>query len=370
MGITVQEIGNAPALEVAGSGDVKMSAEGFAVLWTQEHQDFLWREQVVFSFLAVAVRVLGAVEAAFGGGHFPEDIICCPLGNLQIQRLPRHGKGLDIGQDHQRVVIEHLFKVWNQKFLVGGIPAEAKAYVVKQPAAIHLFQRAPGHFQAFRVAPALIAGQQKQQIVGRRKLGRTPKATVCEVVGTAEHGDGGFGQVLGNLGGRGLALFQVSDDRLRPLCEFGAVAFPHVMNGLQKRLKADHLTPAVSGEVGPGEEGLLIRRHEDAGGPAAAAGEGLTDRHVDAVHIRALFSVYLDGDEIPVQEFRDPCVLKALAGHDVAPVAGAVANAEEHRLLLFLGLTEGLLAPGVPIHGILGVLQQIGTRLILQSIGH
>jgi len=43
----------------------------------------------------------------------------------------------------------------------GMIPAEAKTYVVIQPAAVHLFQRVPGHFQAFRVATALIAGQQK-----------------------------------------------------------------------------------------------------------------------------------------------------------------------------------------------------------------
>lgn len=44
MGIAVQQVGNAPAFEDAGGGDVKMSAEGFAVLCPQEPQDFLWRE--------------------------------------------------------------------------------------------------------------------------------------------------------------------------------------------------------------------------------------------------------------------------------------------------------------------------------------
>lgn len=137
--------------------------------------------------------------------------------------------------------------------------------------------------------------------MGRRKCRRAAKAAVSGVVGATEHGDGGFDQVFGRFVGRCLALPQVPDDGFRSLYKCGAVAYPFFMNDLQKCLKADYMSPAVPGEVGSSEEGFLIWRHEDAGGLAIAAGEGLTDCHVDAVHIRALFSVYLDGDEISIQ---------------------------------------------------------------------
>ena len=42
--------------------------------------------------------------------------------------------------------------------------------------------------------------------------------------------------------------------------------------------------------------------------------------------------------------------LEALPLHDVAPVAGGVAYAEEHQLPLLPRHPQGLLPPGVPAH--------------------
>ena len=98
----------------------------------------------------------------------------------------------------------------DQEFPVGGIPAEAKAYVVKQSAAVHLFQGVSGHFQACLVTPALIAGQQKQNIVGRRELGRETKAAVHGIIGAAVQGDGGFDQVFGRFVGRCLRCLTIA----------------------------------------------------------------------------------------------------------------------------------------------------------------
>src|ERR1019366_4208143 len=47
-------------------------------------------------------------------------------------------------------------------------------------------------------------------------------------------------------------------------------------------------------------------------------------------------------------------VLEGLVGHHVTPVAGGVADGDEHRLVLCAGAGEGLGTPGQPVDGILG----------------
>ena len=131
-----------------------------------------------------------------------------------------------------------------------------------------------------------------------------------------------------------------------------------------------HAPLALLGEVGSGEEGLLVRTQEEGGGPAAAASEGLADGHVEAVNVRPFLPVYLDGYKTLVQQVGDLLVLEALVGHYVAPVAGAVADAEKDGFILSLGLFKGLLAPGIPVHGIVRVLAQVRAGLALQMVRH
>ena len=49
-------------------------------------------------------------------------------------------------------------------------------------------------------------------------------------------------------------------------------------------------------------------------------------------------------------------VLEGLALHHVAPVAGGVADAEEDGLVFGFGFLQGFFSPGIPIHGVVGVL--------------
>jgi len=88
-----------------------------------------------------------------------------------------------------------------------------------------------------------------------------------------------------------------------------------------------------------------------------------------ASDVGPLLAVHLDTHEIAVQEVGDFLVLERLALHDVAPVARTVADGEEDDLILFLGLGEGLVAPGIPVHGVMGVLEEVGTRLAGQVVG-
>ena len=58
-------------------------------------------------------------------------------------------------------------------------------------------------------------------------------------------------------------------------------------------------------KVSAAEERLQLRREPHRHGPAAAARGGLHERHVDAVHVGALFAIHLDGHVVAVQQVRD-----------------------------------------------------------------
>ncbi len=65
-------------------------------------------------------------------------------------------------------------------------------------------------------------------------------------------------------------------------------------------------------------------------------------RHVDLVDVWPLFAVDLDVDE---QVVHHPCgvfVFKTLVRHDMAPMAGGVADREQDRLVAALGFRQRL----------------------------
>src|SRR5207245_7210820 len=68
-------------------------------------------------------------------------------------------------------------------------------------------------------------------------------------------------------------------------------------------------------------------------------------------------------DEVRVQELGDLEVLVGLLLHDVAPVAGGVADAEQHGPPLAPRGREGLLAPRMPVDGVVRVLEEVRARL-------
>jgi len=51
-------------------------------------------------------------------------------------------------------------------------------------------------------------------------------------------------------------------------------------------------------------------------------------------------------------------------------VATGIADTQEYRLILFLCFFKRFISPGEPIHGIIGVLEQIGGFFLDQAIGY
>jgi len=89
---------------------------------------------------------------------------------------------------------------------------------------------------------------------------------------------------------------------------------------------------------------------------------------VDRVHVRAFLAVDLHVDEGVVELGRDLVVLERLVGHDVAPVAGGVPDAEEDRHVAALRLGERLLTPREPVHGVVRVLAQVRGGLVSETV--
>jgi hypothetical protein len=53
----------------------------------------------------------------------------------------------------------------------------------------------------------------------------------------------------------------------------------------------------------------------------------------------------------------------------MAPVAGGVAHGEEDGLILTFRGCEGFFAPGVPVHGVVGVLEEVGALFGEETVG-
>ncbi len=127
--------------------------------------------------------------------------------------------------------------------------------------------------------------------------------------------------------------------------------------------KPGHPEPGFRREISAGIERLLIRSHDDGERPAALPGHHLADAHVHAVDIRPLLPVNLDTDKIPVQDRRNTGILEGFVRHDMAPVAGGIANREKDRLVFPRGPGECLLSPRVPVDRVMRVLEKVRALL-------
>ena len=122
------------------------------------------------------------------------------------------------------------------------------------------------------------------------------------------------------------------------------------------------------GEIGAAPERRAIGVEEHGERPAALLAEGMERVHIEPVDIGPLLAVDLDADEVGVQKLGGFRVLEALMGHDVAPVAGSIADGEQDRLVLGAGAVERCLAPGQPMDRIEAMLEKIGARFAVKLV--
>ena len=265
----------------------------------------------------------------------------------------------------------------HQPLAVDAVAREAAAEVVVHPAERHRAQRLQRHRARARLAGVrdrrgVVVEQQELEAGGVRELRRGAEAAPRGVEGAAHALDGAPGQLRRDRAvtrrfarGGGLELLRDAGGRGEQAL---AVGVPRVAQRLKQAAEAGPAVAVLGREVGAGEERVTVGRHEHGHRPAALAGHRLRCRHVDAVDVGALLAVDLDADVALVHEPGDARVLERLVRHDVAPVARAVADGEQDRAVLGARALERLVAPRVPVHGVRGMLQQVGAGLVGEAV--
>ncbi len=291
---------------------------------------------------------------------------------LAEDRAPRHLPGVQVGAQQLGVVVEHLLEVRHEPDGVDAVAVKAAAELVVDAAVRHLLQRQLGHEKTLDVAGAQVLREREVERHGLRELGLAAKAAVLVVEMLAHAVQRlveGFHAQLAAVGRQRGAAAQHGGEALGLAVDLVAAAAVGVGHGAQHLLEAGHAVARLLGIVGAAVEGLAVGQQPDAHGPAALTGHGLHGVHVDGVEIGAFLAVDLDVDKELVHQRRGLFILEALVLHDVAPVARAVADGEENGLVLGAGAGQRLLAPGVPVDRVVGVLAQVGRGFVDQTVG-
>ena len=131
----------------------------------------------------------------------------------------------------------------------------------------------------------------------------------------------------------------------------------------------EEVHPPVQGQVGTGPNGATVGQDNEVEGPSAVAVHGQCGLHVDLVHVRTFFAVYLNANKV-AHGFRSGRLLKNVPLHGVAPVAGGVADGQHNPLALGSCSFPSLVAPRPPVHRVVGVLLQVRTGAVLEAVGH
>ena len=124
----------------------------------------------------------------------------------------------------------------------------------------------------------------------------------------------------------------------------------------------------AGGEIRPSKEGNSSGSKENGQRPASRTGRHLDIVHVDCVQFGTFLSIHLDVDETLVHERRNGLILEGLPLHHMAPVAGGVADAQKNRSVQGFCQAQRLFSPGMPVHRIPGVLEQVGARFVAQAV--
>ena len=212
---------------------------------------------------------------------------------------------------------------------------------------------------------------QEYQVMRRGELRRAAEAAVFGVIDRGELPRGFFQQLfIQRRGLRPRHRAQRRRDVASGTQQLIPAAAPFSGYGAQQLQKPDPPADAVLRQIRPRKKRLLLRRHYDRQRPARAAGERLTHAEIHRVHVRPLLPIHLHGDEVPVQHLRDLQVLERFVRHHMAPMAGRIPDAQEHRLVLPPRLFKGRPAPRIPVHWVLRVLKQIWGFFVYQRVAH
>ena len=364
------------AFEVCGTVESEAAREGLVVVGVEQLRHPVGGPHVILAFLSLGVGVARGGEAAFDGSHVRQHPVRGESRHVGKVCLAGRLKGLRVEGQQQAVVVQHLLEVRDLPLPVDGVAAESSADVVEDPAFGHAAQGVRRHPQRVGVRfGAVSRAQQPGDRLCVGKLRRRAKTAEVRVEGPGEPAaQGGKGLGAGRFSGR-LRRRQASEHLDEPLTLCAHLVAPL---GIVARDAGQQLAEGRQAvarrvrEVGAAEERapvLGIEKHRER--PAAAAlSQQLLGGLVDLVDVRALLAVDLDVDEQVIHQLGGGRVLEGFVCHDVTPVAGRIADGEQHGSAGLACVLEGVVAPRIPVHGVVGVLQQVGAGFVTKAIAH
>src|SRR5205807_10193645 len=129
------------------------------------------------------------------------------------------------------------------------------------------------------------------------------------------------------------------------------------------------ISTIIRGEIGAPIERAPVGHKEDGHGPTTLLCKGLHGLHVNVIYVGSFFTINFNRNKMLIHQASDVFVLEGFALHDMAPVAGRVANTEQDGFVLLLRLLQGFFAPWVPIYGVVGMLQEVWACLVDEPVG-
>src|SRR5258708_19538495 len=133
------------AVEISFYRNIEIALRKRAQLRSHHALDFLGRPDEELSFLALAVGILGRVEAVLGTGHFAEHIVENLARDAEELGLVQRASRVKVEPRQQRVVVEHFFEMWNQPSIVDAVAMEPAADLIVDSPARHLPKALPHH---------------------------------------------------------------------------------------------------------------------------------------------------------------------------------------------------------------------------------
>ena len=262
------------------------------------------------------------------------------------------------------VVVQHLLEVRDRPRRVDGVAVEAAADLVVDAAAVHAVERQQRGVEQAPVTVSASGGAAGSRCAaGCGNFGAAPKppwrasvwATSCAAAASRFAAD--------DRPRREHGRFERAAQLRRGLGHLVAAVAVHARRGVEHVVEAAQALAIDGREVRAAEVRLAVGREEDGHRPAAVTADRHHRLHVDGVDVGPLLAVHLDVDEQLVHQRGDALVLERLVRHDVAPVARAVADAQQDGPVLGARAARTPRPPGVPVHRVVGVLQQVRAGL-------
>ena len=296
--------------------------------------------------------------------------IQCSNRNLLIQLSSCNHISRKIYPRKKSIVIEHLFKMRDEPSCIHCIPVKPAAHMIKKSALIHTDETFFQHIQSLLLTCCFVEPQQIIKVMGQRELWSLKKSTLMLIINRNQRGKGLLLDFIIQISFFPLFLHwkHCFHSKVRGRKHSFFFLQPQGWNPRKDFQKTHMLTFGFFRQIGGCKEWLSLRCQNKCHGPAPIPRHGLAETHMDVIHIRPFFLIYLHRDKIAVQHLSQFQIFKGLPFHHMAPVTGSISDGKKNRFVFFPCFLKSFFSPGIPVHGIHRMMSEIGRFLQSQSI--